>query len=95
MSSRATTTAATVLERIAAARRRRAAAALTAEARVLEKRAIELVILEPEIEDLEAMGSNPMARDRSERVIETARETAARALRRLSLPAQLSPAGVR
>jgi hypothetical protein len=48
-------------------------------------------VLEPEIEDLEAMGANPMARDRSERVIETARQTAARALRRLSLPAALSP----
>jgi NTE family protein len=95
MSSRATTTAATVLERIAAARRRRAAAALTAESRVLEQRGIELVVLEPEIEDLEAMGANPMARDRSERVIETARHTAARALRRLSLPATLSPATAR
>jgi NTE family protein len=92
MSSRATTSVATVLERIAAARRRRAAAALTAESRVLEERGIELVVLEPEVEDLEAMGANPMARDRSERVIETARQTAARALRRLSLPAALSPA---
>ncbi|HEX2702872.1 MAG TPA: patatin-like phospholipase family protein, partial [Solirubrobacteraceae bacterium] len=95
MSSRATTNAATVLERIAAARRRRAAAALTAESRVLNERGIELVVLEPELEALEAMGANPMARDRSEQVIETARQTAARALRRLSLSATLSPSSAR
>lgn len=92
MSSRAPTTATTMLERIAAARRRRAAAALTAETRVLAERGTELVVLEPELEDLAAMGANPMARDRSERVIETARQTAGRAIRRLSLPATLAPA---
>jgi NTE family protein len=92
MSSRASTTATTMLERIAAARRRRAAAALTAEARVLNRLGTRLVVLEPELEDLAAMGANPMARDRADRVIETARQTASRAIRALALAATLAPA---
>lgn len=92
MSSSASTTATTMLERIAAARRRRAAAALSSESRVLRRHGTQLVVLEPEIEDLAAMGANPMARDRAERVIATARHSAARAIRHLSLPAQFAAA---
>ena len=92
MSSRASTSATTMLERIAAARRRRASAAIDNEARSLKPAGTRLVVLEPVLEDLHAMGSNPMARDRAERVITTARETAARAVRSLSLDASLSAA---
>ena len=89
MSSRASTSASTILERVAAARRRRAAAALTSEAQTLSASGTELVVLEPELDDLKAMGANPMARDRAERVIATARETVSRALRRMSLDSAL------
>ena len=90
MSSRVATTATTMLERVAVARRRRAASALMTEARALRRAGTQLVVLEPDREDVDAMGANPMARDRAERVIETARETATRAIRRLALPATLS-----
>jgi len=89
MSSRASTSASTILERVAAARRRRAAAALSSEAQTLSASGTELVVLEPELDDLKAMGANPMARDRAERVIATARETVSRALRRMSLDSAL------
>ncbi len=92
MSSRAATTATTMLERIAAARRRRASAALANEGRVLHRAGTRFVVLEPDLEDLQAMGANPMARDRADRVIETARETATRAIRRAGLTAALAPA---
>jgi NTE family protein len=85
MSSRATTRSTTMLERIHAARRRRASVALAAEASLLECRGTRLVILQPDLEDLQAMGANPMARDRAERVITTARRTARRALDGLTL----------
>jgi NTE family protein len=92
MSSRSSTQTTTMLDRIAAARRRRAAAAIVNEAHSLSRFGTELVVLEPELEDLRAMGSNPMARDRAEHVIATARETVSRALRRLSLASTLSAA---
>ena len=92
MSSRSSTQTTTMLDRIAAARRRRAAAAIVNEARSLSRFGTDLVILEPELEDLRAMGSNPMARDRAEHVIATARETVSRALGRLSLASTLSAA---
>jgi NTE family protein len=92
MSSRASTAGSTMLDRIAAARRRRAAAALLAEAATLSRSGTELVVLEPEFDDLVAMGANPMARDRAEQVIATARASATRALHRLGLAATLAPA---
>jgi NTE family protein len=92
MSSRASGPSSTMLERIAAARRRRAGAAIKNESQTLHRRGTELVVLEPELADLEAMGANPMARDRAERVIETARTTATRALQRLSLDVSLAAA---
>jgi NTE family protein len=93
LSSRAPLRATTMLERIVAARRRRSAAILIKEARALKRRGIELIVLEPGLEDLRAMGVNPMARDRAERVIETARASVTRTLRRLPLTAEL-PAAV-
>jgi NTE family protein len=67
MSSRASTSASTMLERIAAARRRRAASrAIQRVAQTLSASGTELVVLEPELDDLQAMGANPMARDRAE-----------------------------
>jgi len=92
LSSRAAVRATTMLERIAAARRRRSTTILAREARGLELRGIELIVLEPGLEDLGAMGANPMARDRAERVIETARASVTRTLRRLPLAAELSTA---
>jgi hypothetical protein len=84
--------ATTMLERVAAARRRRSTTILAREARALERRGIELIVLEPGLEDLGAMGANPMARDRAERVIETARASVTRTLSRLPLAAELSTA---
>ncbi|HUB76628.1 MAG TPA: patatin-like phospholipase family protein, partial [Solirubrobacteraceae bacterium] len=90
MSSSALTRPTTMLERIAAARRRRASAALISEARGLRARGTQLLVLEPSVDDIDAMGANPMARDRAERVIETARETVARTLRRVAPASALS-----
>lgn len=92
LSSRVTIRCTTMLKRIVAARRRRSATILTNEARALEWRGIKLMVLEPGLEDLRAMGVNPMARDRAESVIETARASVARTLRRLPLTAELSAA---
>jgi NTE family protein len=90
MSSSATTRPTTMLERIAAARRRRAGAALVSESQGLHNQGTELVVLEPALDDLHAMGANPMARDRADRVIATARETVARTLRLLPATSALS-----
>jgi NTE family protein len=95
MSSKSVTGESSMLERIATARRRRAAAAIANESRSLSRAGTKLVVLEPELADLHAMGANPMARDRAERVIATARETAARALRHLSLASTLTAASAR
>ncbi|MGA2471125.1 MAG: patatin-like phospholipase family protein [Solirubrobacteraceae bacterium] len=92
MSSSAQAPATSMLERIAAARRRRASAALITEARPLRSQGTRVIVLEPDLKDLAAMGSNPMARDRAERVIEVARAGVTRALRRLSLAALLADA---
>ena len=92
LSSSAPVRGTTMLERIAAARRRRSAAILAREAEALRRRGIELIVLEPGPDDLRAMGVNPMARDRAERVIETARASVARTLSRLPLAAELSAA---
>jgi NTE family protein len=93
MSSSASLPSASMLERIAAARRRRASAALLEEAQAVSRAGTELVVLEPGLDDLEVMGANPMARDRAEQVIESARASTARMLRRLSLDSILA-AGV-
>jgi NTE family protein len=92
LSSRVTVRSTTMLERLAAARRRRSAAILAREARTLERRGIALIMLEPGLDDLRAMGVNPMARDRADRVIETARASVARTLRRMPLAAELPAA---
>jgi NTE family protein len=84
MSASASRASGSMLERIAAARRRRASATLASEAQALSSRGIELVVLEPGLADLETMGANPMARDRAEQVIATARASATTMLRRLA-----------
>jgi NTE family protein len=92
MSSSASLPGATMLERIAAARRRRASAALVTEARTLTRAGTTLVVLEPDLDDLAVMGANPMARDRAEQVIATARASATRTLRRLAVASLLAGA---
>jgi hypothetical protein len=82
-----------VLERVVASRRRHASAVLAAEAQKLGVRGVELVVLEPGIEDLQAMGANLMARDRAEQVIATARQSVTRTLRRLAHGSTLAGPG--
>jgi NTE family protein len=94
MSASAALPSASMIERIAAARRRRASAALASEAKTLGRGGATLVVLEPGLDDLEAMGANPMARDRAEQVIATARASVNRALRRLALSSALAGSGV-
>jgi NTE family protein len=94
MSSRVAPRGTTMLERLAAARRRRSAAILDGERRKLAA-GTEVIVLEPCLEDLAAMGLNPMARDRAERVIARARISVARTLRRLPLASELAPATAR
>jgi NTE family protein len=93
MSTSASPPSASVLERVVASRRRHASAVLEAESQKLGVRGIELVVLEPGIEDLQAMGANLMARDRAEQVIATARESVARTLRRLAPGSTLARPG--
>ena len=82
MSARVSPRSTTMLERLAAARRRRSAAILDNECRKLATK-VQLVVLEPDVDDLNAMGLNPMARDRAERVMASARESVARTVSRL------------
>ena len=91
MSARVSPRSTTMLERLAAARRRRSAAILDNECRKLARK-VHLVVLEPGLDDLNAMGLNPMARDRAERVMASARESVARTLSRLPGVADLSAA---
>jgi NTE family protein len=70
-------------ERIAAARRRRSAALLAVEVEALQAAGTRVLVLEPAFADLAAMGTNMMARDRRVEVIEAARASTERALRRL------------
>jgi len=91
MSARESPRSTTMLERLAAARRRRSAAILDDECRKLAPH-VHLVVLEPGLDDLAAMGLNPMARDRAERVMASARASVARTLSRLPRVADLSAA---
>ena len=69
-------------DRIAAAMRKTAGRRLGHEAKKLRERGTEVLILQPTADDLAVMGSNLMARDRREEVIERAVRTTARQLRR-------------
>jgi NTE family protein len=82
MTSLAEITCRTPGERVAAAMRRQAGRRLGHEAKKLRERGTEVLILQPVAEDLTVMGTNFMARDRREAVIERAVRTTARQLRR-------------
>jgi len=83
MSSSAWVSGGGMRERAMAARRRRSAAQLAREVQTLEAAGTQVLALEPAFADLAAMGSNMMARDRRTEVIDAARASTERALRRL------------
>jgi len=85
MSSLADITCRTPGERVAAAMRRAAGRRLGHEAKKLREKGTQVLILQPTAEDLAVMGTNFMARDRREEVIERAIRTTARQLRRRRL----------
>lgn len=70
-------------ERLVAARRRRSAAQLASELAILRAEGVHVLVLEPAFADLAAMGTNMMARDGRLEVIEAARASTERTLRRL------------
>jgi NTE family protein len=82
MSSLAQVTARSAGERVAARFRAQAGRRLGREAKKLRERGTEVLILQPTAEDLAVMGTNFMARDRREIVVERAIRTTARQLRR-------------
>ena len=70
-------------DRIAAARRRRSAATLATEVASLRGAGTRVLVLEPAFADIAAMGNNMMARGRRIEVIEAARGSTERTLRRI------------
>jgi len=72
-----------VRERLVAARRRRSAALLAREVTALRATGVHVLVLEPAFADLAAMGLNMMARDRRPEVVDAARASTARTLRKL------------
>ena len=82
MSSLAQMTARSTSERVAARFRAQAGRRLGREAKKLREHGTEVLILQPTAEDLAVMGTNFMARDRREVVVERAIRTTARQLRR-------------
>jgi NTE family protein len=82
MSSLAQMTPRSAAERVAARFRVQAGRRLGREAKKLRERGTDVLILQPTAEDLATMGTNFMARDRREAVVERAIRTTARQLRR-------------
>jgi NTE family protein len=82
MSSLARMTPRSAGERFAARMREQTGRRLGREAKKLRERGTDVLILQPTADDLAAMGTNFMARDRREMVIERATRTTARQLRR-------------
>jgi NTE family protein len=82
MSTLARMTPRSAAERVAARMRAQAGRRLGREAKKLREHGTEVLILQPTAEDLAVMGTNFMARDRREQVIERAMRTTARQLRR-------------
>jgi len=82
MSSLARMTPRSTPERVAARMREQAGRRLGREAKKLRERGTDVLILQPTADDLAVMGTNFMARDRREQVIERATRTTARELRR-------------
>jgi NTE family protein len=83
MSSRARVPVKTAGDRFAAAVRGTTGRALGREARLLRERGTDVLLIQPSRADLAVMGTNLMARDRRAEVVETARASTIRALRRL------------
>ena len=82
MTSLAQTTPRNAAERVAAQIRTQTGRRLGREAKKLRESGTEVLILQPTAEDLAVMGTNFMARDRREQVIERATRSTARQLRR-------------
>ncbi|HEX2084453.1 MAG TPA: patatin-like phospholipase family protein [Solirubrobacteraceae bacterium] len=82
MSSLAQMTPRSAAERVAARVRAQSGRRLGREAKKLRERGTDVLILQPTAEDLAVMGTNFMARDRRELVIERAMRSTARQLRR-------------
>ena len=82
MSSLAQVTPRSPAERVGARMRVQTGRRLGREAKKLRERGTEVLILQPTADDLAVMGTNFMARDRRELVIERAMRTTARELRR-------------
>jgi NTE family protein len=82
MSSLARVTPRSAAERVAAGVRGQTGRRLGREAKKLRERGTDVLILQPTADDLAVMGTNFMARDRREQVIERAIRTTARELRR-------------
>ncbi len=82
MSSLARMTPRTPGDHVAGAMRRAARRRLEHEVDKLRARGTEVLVLEPTADDLAVMGANLMARDRRQHVLERARHTTARGLRR-------------
>ncbi len=83
MSSRAPIEARSPAERLAANVRASAGRRLGREARKLREEGVEVLLIQPSGADLAVMGLNLMARDRRGAVIDTAKASTVRALRRL------------
>jgi NTE family protein len=83
MSSGAWVSGGGIRERIIASRRRRSAAILEGELSTLRATGTRVLVLEPAFADLAAMGTNMMARDRRAEVIDAARASTDRTLRRI------------
>jgi NTE family protein len=90
MSSRARPPIRTAVERFAATIRHQTGRRLGREARALRERGTEVLLIQPSRADLAVMGTNLMARDRRAEVVEVARQSTTRALRRLG-PDQVLP----
>jgi NTE family protein len=95
MSTRAQVEARTPAERLAANVRTSAGRRLGSEARTLRGHGTDVLLIQPSGADLAVMGLNLMARDRRGAVIDTARASTVRALRRLGDSQTLPPPTVR
>jgi NTE family protein len=95
MSTRAQVEARTPAERLAANVRTSAGRRLGSEARTLRGHGTDVLLIQPSGADLAVMGLNLMARDRRGVVIDTARASTVRALRRLGDSQTLPPPTVR
>lgn len=82
MSSLADVTPRSPADRVAAVMRAQVGRRLGSEAKKLRAQGTDVLILQPTADDLPVMGSNLMARDRREEIIERAIRTTARTLRR-------------